>query len=113
MKNNIFSKNYKNIKDKREMQCKLVKDALDVIILIKLLEGPCHGYGMLKYISDRYETYLSPGQLYPALYNLKKEQLVNSVGGSDKKIYFIKSHPEATALVDNFLKHHLDFVNEM
>ena len=65
----------------------LVKSFLDVIVLAMLNGKPTHGY---KIIADLHRTFgvlLSPGTLYPLLYNLEAKKLVEVKEVKRKKLY--------------------------
>ena len=70
---------------------KLVKSFLDVIVLTMLLEGPIHGYKLIADIHTLFGVLLSPGSLYPFLYGLEKEQLVNAQQEGKRKKYALTS----------------------
>ena len=70
---------------------KLVKSFLDVIVLTMLLEGPIHGYKLIADIHTLFGVLLSPGSLYPFLYRLEKEQLVEAQQEGKLKRYALTS----------------------
>jgi len=70
---------------------KLVKSFLDVIVLTMLLQGPIHGYKLIADIHTLFGVLLSPGSLYPFLYSLEKEQLVNTQQEGKRKQYVLTS----------------------
>ena len=70
---------------------KLVKSFLDVIVLTMLLEGPIHGYKLIADIHTLFGVLLSPGSLYPFLYSLEKEQLVEAQQEGKLKRYALTS----------------------
>jgi len=53
-----------------------------------LIENPQHGYKIIEDIHLIYNVFLSPGTLYPALYDLQKRGLVVVKKGSRKKVYY-------------------------
>ena len=70
---------------------KLVKSFLDLIVLTMLLEGPIHGYKLIADIHTLFGVLLSPGSLYPFLYSLEREQLVNTQQEGKRKRYALTS----------------------
>ena len=70
---------------------KLVKSFLDVIVLTMLLEGPKHGYKLIADIHTLFGVLLSPGSLYPFLYSLEKERLVEAQQDGKRKMYEVTS----------------------
>ncbi|HEY9246416.1 MAG TPA: response regulator [Candidatus Methanoperedens sp.] len=70
----------------------LVRSHLKVLILKLLYERPMCGYELVKEIHSKYNVMLSLGAVYPYLYSLKKEGIVNIRfirGDMRTKIYFI------------------------
>ncbi|VVB92287.1 Chemotaxis protein CheY [uncultured archaeon] len=55
----------------------IVKNHLEVLILKLLYERPMCGYEIIKEIHSKYNVLLSLGTVYPFLYSLKKEGIVN------------------------------------
>ncbi len=69
----------------------IVKNHLEVLILKLLYERPMCGYELIKEIHSKYNVLLSLGIVYPFLYSLKKEGIVNvqfMKGDMRTKIYF-------------------------
>lgn len=69
----------------------IVKNHLEVLILKLLYERPMCGYEIIKDIHSKYNVSLSLGTVYPFLYSLKKEGIVNiqfTRGDMRTKIYF-------------------------
>ncbi len=56
----------------------VVKSHLDVIILSLLSEKPMCGYDLIKEIFEKYNVFLSQGTVYPLLYSLKDEGIVQA-----------------------------------
>lgn len=61
----------------------LVQGTLDVMILKSLQWGPCHGYGVSRWIKRTTDEVLTveEGALYPALHRLQRKGLVASEWG--------------------------------
>jgi transcriptional regulator len=61
----------------------LFTGTLDLLILQSLIEGPMHGYGIGRQLSDRTRGILEleEGVLYPALYRLNRKGLIKSEWG--------------------------------
>ena len=65
----------------------LIKSFLDIIVLAMLNGNPVHGY---KIIADLHQTFgvlLSPGTLYPLLYHLEDDKLVEVKEVKRRKLY--------------------------
>ncbi len=64
----------------------IVKNHLEVIILSMLIEKSMCGYDLIKEIVSRYNVLISQGTVYPLLYSLKEEGIlqVESMKGDMK-----------------------------
>ena len=75
----------------KEIQVKLTKGLLDMIVLQFLSTNPMHGYHLIKRIRKIFGVYIGPSTIYPLLNTLETEKLVNSewnmIGERPKKIY--------------------------
>lgn len=54
----------------------IVKNHLDVIVLSMLIEESMCGYDLIKEIVSRYNVLISQGTVYPLLYSLKEEGIL-------------------------------------
>lgn len=55
---------------------RFVRSFLDWVILSILRRKPAYGYEMITAINDEFHLFISPGSLYPILYNLERAGLV-------------------------------------
>jgi PadR family transcriptional regulator PadR len=69
-------KNMGNIQ--KEVQAKLAKGLLDLIILQFLNSQPMHGYQVITKIRKTFGVYFGPSTIYPLLATLEKKGFVNS-----------------------------------
>jgi PadR family transcriptional regulator, regulatory protein PadR len=62
----------------------VLKGTLDMLVLQSLKPGPMHGWGITEVLERRSERVLQVGQgsLYPALYRLERQGLVESDWGT-------------------------------
>lgn len=70
----------------------IVKNHLEIIILKLLSDRPMCGYDLIKEIFEKYNVLLSQGTVYPFLYSLKKDGIVNikfMKGNMRTKIYSV------------------------
>lgn len=72
----------------------LLKAALDPIVLALIKQRPDHGYGLLQRLKDEHGIDVSDGSLYPALYRLEKDQLIQgewqqSERGRKRKVFHL------------------------
>ena len=65
----------------------LVKKNLDIIILSMLKDNPVHGYKIIADLHNTFGVLLSPGTLYPLLYRLVSEELIEVKVESRRKLY--------------------------
>lgn len=59
---------------------RLVRGMLDFLILKRLSEGDCHGYGLTNYFRRRFRLYFGPSIIYPTLENLAGKGLIERFG---------------------------------
>jgi len=65
----------------------LVKSFLDIIVLAMLNGKAVHGYLIIANLHRTFGVLLSPGTLYPLLYHLEKEKLIQVKDSQKKKLY--------------------------
>jgi PadR family transcriptional regulator PadR len=63
---------------KKEVQVKLMKGLLDLIVLQFLSSQPMHGYQIITKIRKSFGVYFGPSTIYPLLATLEKKGYVNS-----------------------------------
>jgi PadR family transcriptional regulator PadR len=62
----------------KEVQVKLMKGLLDLIVLQFLSTQPMHGYQIITKIRKSFGVYFGPSTIYPLLAQLEKKGYVNS-----------------------------------
>jgi DNA-binding PadR family transcriptional regulator len=62
----------------KEVQAKLAKGLLDLIVLQFLNGQPMHGYQIITKIRKSFGVYFGPSTIYPLLASLEKKGFVNS-----------------------------------
>jgi PadR family transcriptional regulator PadR len=79
----------------KEVQVKLTKGLLDMIVLQFLNEQPMHGYQVISKIRKSFGVYLGPSTIYPLLSSLEKKGHVSSGWNMDserpRKVYKLTS----------------------
>ena len=65
----------------------LIKSFLDIIVLAMLNCNPIHGYKVIADLHLTFGVLLSPGTLYPLLYHLEKQKLIDVKGVKRRKLY--------------------------
>jgi PadR family transcriptional regulator PadR len=95
----------------KEVQAKLMKGLLDLIILQFLNGQPMHGYQMITKIRKSFGVYFGPSTIYPLLGTLEKKKFVKSEWNMDterpRKVY--KLTTEGQNLL-NFTEDSLNFI---
>jgi PadR family transcriptional regulator PadR len=80
-------------KGKKAMKLRLTRNLLEIIFLTFLDEEPLHGYGINVKFRGAFECSLSASTIYPLLYMMEEEGLINSEWNSEsqrkKKVYSI------------------------
>lgn len=79
----------------KEVQAKLTKGLLDLIILQFLNTQPMHGYQVITKIRKNFGIYFGPSTVYPLLNTLEKKGFVGSEWNMDserpRKVYHLTS----------------------
>jgi len=95
----------------KEVQTKLMKGLLDLIVLQFLSSQPMHGYQVITKIRKSFGVYFGPSTIYPLLGTLEKKGYANSVWNMEserpRKIYELTN--EGQSLL-NFTEDSLNFI---
>jgi PadR family transcriptional regulator, regulatory protein PadR len=95
----------------KEIQTKLTKGLLDMIILQYLDQEPMHGYQIITRIRKGFGIYFGPSTVYPLLGTLEKKGYVKSTWNMDterpRKVYQLTTEGEA---VLNFTEGSLNLI---
>jgi PadR family transcriptional regulator PadR len=95
----------------KEVQTKLMKGLLDLIVLQFLSNQPMHGYQIITKIRKNFGVYFGPSTIYPLLTTLEKKGFVNSEWNMKterpRKVY--KLTTEGHNLL-NFTENSLNFI---
>ncbi len=95
----------------KEVQVKLMKGLLDLIVLQFLSSQPMHGYQIITKIRKSFGVYFGPSTIYPLLATLEKKGYVNSEWNMTterpRKIYKLTN--EGHNLL-NFTENSLNFI---
>jgi PadR family transcriptional regulator PadR len=96
---------------KKEIQVKLMKGLLDLIVLQFLSSQPMHGYQVITKIRKTFGVYFGPSTIYPLLATLEKKGYVNSEWNMTterpRKIYNLTN--DGQSLLD-FTENSLSFI---
>ena len=95
----------------KEVQAKLAKGLLDLIVLQFLSTQPMHGYQIITKIRKSFGVYFGPSTIYPLLATLEKKGFVNSQWNMNnerpRKVYKLTN--EGQSLL-NFTENSLNFI---
>ena len=95
----------------KEVQTKLMKGLLDLIVLQFLSSQPMHGYQVITKIRKSFGVYFGPSTIYPLLGTLEKKGYVSSVWNMEserpRKIYELTSDGQSLL---NFTEDSLNFI---
>ena len=95
----------------KEVQTKLMKGLIDLIVLQFLSSQPMHGYQVITKIRKSFGVYFGPSTIYPLLGTLEKKGYVSSVWNMEserpRKIYELTN--EGQSLL-NFTEDSLNFI---
>jgi PadR family transcriptional regulator PadR len=79
------------INGQKEVQTKLAKGLLDLIILQYLHQQPMHGYQVITKIRKSFGVYFGPSTIYPFMSQLEKKGYIKSEWNTDserpRKVY--------------------------
>jgi PadR family transcriptional regulator PadR len=99
------------VNNSKEVQVKLMKGLLDMIVLQFLSSQPMHGYQIITRIRKNFGVYFGPSTIYPLLNALEKKGYVKSEWNMDserpRKVY--KLTAEGRNLL-NFTEDSLNFI---
>ena len=99
------------VNNSKEVQAKLMKGLLDLIILQFLSTQPMHGYQVITKIRKTFGVYFGPSTIYPLLNALEKKNYVKSEWNMDserpRKVYKLTN--EGQGLL-NFTEDSLNFI---
>jgi DNA-binding PadR family transcriptional regulator len=71
----------------KKMHRRILKNFLDLLILIELEETSLSGYDVISFIHRRFDVLLSSGTVYSCLYFLEREGLIKSEWIRRKRVY--------------------------
>ena len=87
-----------------------INTVIKLYTLVMLLDGPKHGYEIIKSLEEKLEVKVGPSQIYPFLRKLENAGLlkVESVGEREKKIYVLTR--EGEEFIKNLLEKSIEFI---
>jgi PadR family transcriptional regulator PadR len=95
----------------KEVQAKLAKGLLDLIVLQFLNNQPMHGYQIITKIRKSFGVYFGPSTIYPLLATLEEKGFVNSEWNMKterpRKVYKLTTDGQS---ILNFTENSLNFI---
>lgn len=70
-----------------KLRRRLIKNFMDVIILMQLRKSPMSGYDVISYVHKRFGILMSSGTVYSLLYSLERNGLIKGSWNQRKRIY--------------------------
>jgi PadR family transcriptional regulator PadR len=108
---NTNTEGTKMVNPQKEVQVKLMKGLLDLIILQFLSAQPMHGYQVITKIRKSFGVYFGPSTIYPLLATLEKKGYVNSQWNMNnqrpRKVYQLTNEGQNML---NFTENSLNFI---
>lgn len=96
----------------KEVQTKLMKGLLDLVVLQLLNQQPMHGYQLITRIRKSFGVYFGPSTIYPLLGGLERKGQVSSIWNMEserpRKVYKLTN--EGQALL-NFTEESLNLIS--
>jgi DNA-binding PadR family transcriptional regulator len=84
----------------KNIQAKLTKGLLDLIVLQLLDNHPMHGYEIITTIRKNFGVYLGPSTIYPILNTMEKKSCITSEWNMNsdrpRKVYKLTNHGKST-----------------
>ena len=77
-----------------EMRERLVKEFLDMLILMKLRQNTMSGYEIVKFIPKRFNLLISSGTMYYTLQCLERDGFIESTKGRRSRTYDLANQGE-------------------
>jgi len=74
----------------KQIEDRLIKDFLDVLILVELAKGrPLGGRDIIMLVNNKFGTLLSAGTVYSVLYSMEREGIIASGSEGKRKVYLL------------------------
>ncbi len=85
-----------------EINERIVKNFLDIVVMEKLKSESLSGYDFIAYINKRFNMLISAGTVYSLLYSLERKQLIEGSGEERRRTY--KLTEKGSQTIDIILK---------
>ncbi|XHH07533.1 MAG: PadR family transcriptional regulator [Candidatus Bathyarchaeia archaeon] len=85
-----------------ELNERVIKSFLDIVVMSKLKTEALSGYDFIAYINRRFDILISAGTVYSLLYSLERKQLIEGSGEERGRTYKLTKKGNET--IDIILK---------
>lgn len=79
-----------------ELNERVIKNFLDIVVMSKLKTESLSGYDFIAYINKRFNMLISAGTVYSLLYALERKQLIEGLGEERRRTYRLTEKGAAT-----------------
>jgi len=80
----------------KEMQGRIVKNFMDILIMTELRDSPMSGYDAISFIHKKFRLLVSSGTVYSLLYSLERDGLIEGKFSNRKRVYALTEKGEET-----------------
>jgi len=80
----------------KEMQGRIVKNFMDILIMTELRDSPMSGYDAISFIHKKFRLLVSSGTVYSLLYSLERDGLIEGKFNNRKRVYVLTEKGEET-----------------
>ena len=80
----------------KKMHERIIKNFMDIIIMVELRNGSLSGYDVISYIHNKFNLLASSGTAYSLLYSLERNGLVEGAWDERKRTYKLAEKGEKT-----------------
>ena len=80
----------------KKMHERIIKNFMDIIIMVELRNGSLSGYDVISYIHNKFNLLVSSGTVYSLLYSLERNGLVEGAWDERKRTYKLAEKGEKT-----------------
>jgi DNA-binding PadR family transcriptional regulator len=87
-----------------EINERVIKNFLDIVIMAKLKSEALSGYDFIAFINKRFNMLISAGTVYSLLYSLERKQLIEGSGEERRRTY--KLTEKGTQTIETILREH-------
>jgi DNA-binding PadR family transcriptional regulator len=80
----------------KKMHERIMKNFMDIVILIELRAEPLSGYDVISFIHNKFHLLVSSGTVYSLLYSLERNGLIQGTWNERKRVYKLTDKGEKT-----------------